>query len=289
MKIRLLLLMLLLLNEVRAQQIFMVYRVSGDVKLKTGKTVLIGQSLSSNDIVHVENGASAVLLCEDFHPFVISQSGNHQLNEYLDSCKKKAYSLTAEYFRYFLKELTQHESSPESNWRKNMQNAGAVSRGCPGITIDPIFDTINHYEGNLFIKWKVSNPADQVSFEVFDAETEGKRLFSAKMLQNNISFESIKKIAGDNPEVYWNIVINGNERCPRKLIRFLQNADYHDFLESINYELKDLPDDAERFYATGLLLEMNHFLGEAILYYKKAAAAAPHNNRYQEPILNLTQ
>jgi hypothetical protein len=87
--------------------------------------------------------------------------------------------------------------------------------------------------------------------------------------------------------VYWNLIINGNEMCARKLVKFFKVADFFAFETELTTALSMIANEAERSYATGFLLEVNHFLAEAKLYYQKAAALDPGNTNYQEPIVDF--
>ncbi len=292
MKIKLLLFFLLPVSVVQAQQTFLVYRLTGNVKLNTikqGSVPRIGQLLKSNDKVWLDKGASLVLICEGYNSFTINKSGSHAMSGYLDSCTKEELSVTSGYFKYIWEELTHPHTTPENDRKKYMQNMGAVVRGCPGITIDPVFDTINSGGGDLMVKWKTSIPKEQISFVLYDDEKDGKLLFRSLVNKDHISLDSIKKHAGGNEEVYWNITINGNEMCNRKFIKFWRNTDYNAFLNDIKKELRVIQDKAEYYYATAFLLEANHFISESRVYYKKAAALQPGKTRYTEPLNDLQQ
>ena len=287
MKIKSLLFFLLLTTLARAQQTFLIYRLTGNVTLNTikqGSVPRIGQLLKSNDKLWLDKGASLVLICEGYNAFTINKAGNHLMSGYLDSCTKEERSVTSEYFKYIWEELTEPHTTPENNRKKYMQNTGAVVRGCPGITIDPVFDTVNFREGNAIVKWKTSLPKEQISFVLYDSEKDGKLLFRSPVTKDHILLDSIKKHAGDNEEVYWNIAINGNEMCNRKFIKFWSNSDYNKFLNKIKKELQLIQDKAEYYYATAFMLERDHFIAESLVYYKKAAALQPGKKRYMEPL-----
>ncbi len=284
---KLILFFVLLTNAVVAQQTFLVYRIKGNVKLKTGKqtdAITIGQLLKSNHTIWIDKGASVILICEGYNSFTIGKAGNHSMAAYLDSCKNIASSVSAKYFKFIWEELTHPHTTPENNRRKYMQNTGAVVRGCPGITIESVYDTVNNHKGDMRIKWKTAIPNDQLSFVVYDTEKEGRLLFTTPVSNNYMHLDTIKKYAGSNEEVYWNITINGNEMCSRKMIRFWDTADYIAFNGDLKNELQTILNEAERLYATGFLLEANHFLAEAWIYYKKAALLAPKELRYQLPL-----
>lgn len=290
MRILLFLITVLLVNVVSAQQTFLVYQLNGNVKLKTGKenkSVLIGQLLKSNHTLWVDKGASVVLICEGYNAFRITKSGTHNLAGYLDSCRNEDHSVSAAYFKYIWGELTHPHTTPEDNRRKYMENTGAVVRGCPGIKIDPLYDTVNNNSGDARIKWTTSMANDQLAFVLFDSEKNGRLLYKGAVTKNYIQLDTIKKYKKGNREVYWNLTINGNEMCSRKLIKFWQSAEYTAFTNDLNNSFKAILNKAERYYAIGFELEANHFIAEALAYYKKAALLQPQELRYQQPLNEL--
>ncbi len=290
MRIILFLFFVLLVNVVAAQQTFLVYQVNGKVKLKTGKenkSVLIGQLLKGNQSVWLDKGASVVLICEGYNSFRISKAGNQNLAGYLDSCRNEQHSVSAAYFKYIWGELTHPHTTPENNRRKYMENTGAVVRGCPGITIDPLYDTINNNKGDARIKWTTNISGDQLAFVIFDSEKNGRLLYSTRVTNNYIHLDTIKKYKQGSREVFWNLTINGNEMCERKFIKFWQSAEYTAFTNDLNNSMKAILNKAERYYAIGFELEANHFIAEALAYYKKAALLQPEELRYQQPLNEL--
>ena len=287
MKIFVILFFVLMGNALMAQQTFLVYRLNGAVNQKTGKQfkpIKIGQLLNSSHTISINKGASLVLICEGYNSFTISKSGSHLLSRYLDSCRNEEQSVSAAYFKYVWDEMTHPHTTPESNRRKYMQNTGAVVRGCPGITIAPLFDTVYNSSGSIKLKWTAEVPAGQLAFALFDAEKDGRLLHSAPVTRNDVQLDTIKKYAGGNEEVYWDLTINGNEMCSRKLVKFFKVADYAVIQAELKSSLSMIVNRAERNYAMGFLLETNHFLAEAKIYYKKAAALDPAKSNYREPL-----
>ncbi len=277
----------MLVNGVKAQQTFLVYQVKGSVKLHTGKekkALLIGQLLKSNQTIWLDKGAGVVLICEGYNSFAISKTGEHKLVAYLDSCRIEDRSVSAAYFKYVWGELTHRNTTPENNRRSYMQNTGAVVRGCPGITIDPLYDTVYNCTGDVKIKWTTTMPNDQLGFVLFDSEKNGKLLYRASVSQNYVHLDSVRKYKLGNSEVYWNLTINGNEMCPRQYIQFWKTVDYTAFSNDLNNSLKAILNKAERYYAIGFGLEANHFLAEALVNYKKAVMLQPTEIKYQQPL-----
>jgi len=287
MRILIMLFFVLMGDALMAQQTFLVYRLNGAVTQKTGKqfkAIKIGQLLNSSHAISIDKGGSLVLICEGYNSFTISKAGNHLLSRYLDSCRKEAQSISAGYFKYVWNEMTHPHTTPESNRRKYMQNTGAVVRGCPGINIATVFDSVYNSAGNMKIQWTAVVPAGQLAFALFDTEKEGKCLYSTLVTRNDVQLDTIKKYAGSNDEVYWNLTINGNEMCSRKLVKFFNVTDYTAFESELKSSLSMIVNEAERNYALGFLLETNHFLAEAKMYYQKAAALDPSKANYREPL-----
>ena len=287
MKTGLFILFILTMSIASAQQSFLVYQLKGNVKLKIGKQysqLRIGQSVKSANTILLGKDAAVMLICEGYASFTINKAGNHLLKDYVDSCIRETNSVTSKYFKYIWDELTHPHSTPESNRRKYMQNTGAVVRGCPGIKVDQVFDTINNHNGQVTIKWKTDLPNAQLSFVLYDNEKEGRLLHSSYMDKNYVLLDTIKKYAGNNEEIYWNLAINGNEVCSRKYIKLWQTGDYTDLLAHLNAATGTILDKAERYYAIGFLLESQHFLAEAKEYYKKASTLKPTEKRYRQAL-----
>ncbi len=290
MKLITLFIFVLFINGVAAQQTFLIYRINGNVKLKGGnqkEPVKIGQLLKGNNAIWLDKGASVVLICEGYNSFTIRKSGNHTMAAYSDSCRNEERSVSSAYFKYIWSELTHPHTTPENNRRKYMQNTGAVVRGCPGIEIDPVYDTIYNNAGDVKIQWHTTIPATQLSFVLYESEKDGRPLYKKAVTENYIHLDTLKKYKGGNAEVYWNITINGNEMCNRRMIQFWDNADYTVFKAELNRSMKTILNTAERYYATGFTLEANHFLAEALEYYKKASSMQPSAVKYQQPLADF--
>lgn len=290
MKIKLFLFFLLLCNVTLGQQSFVVYQLKGTVNVRMNaqwRPVQIGQVVKSNDILFVDKGGSVVLICESYHAFTIKEPGNHRLSQYVRLCLREKYSITKKYFQYIWDEFTHAHGTPEKNRRKYMQNVTAVVRGCPGVTIDPLLDTINNSAGDMKIKWELNTPGGAVSFVLFDSNLYGNELYSTASSQNYVSLDTLRNYIGAHKEVYWNIKINGTEACDRKLIKFWSSSEYKTFKNRLTQSLKEMNNSAEKYFATGFLLEANHFFAEAKEFYKKASELKPDEVRYRQPVEEL--
>jgi hypothetical protein len=274
----------LLFSVAKGEQVFLVYQLKGSVKLKENgliSSLRIGQVLNSGNSITIARNSSVVLICEGYRVFTIKREGVHKLKGFIDSCTPETHSITARYFEFIWDEFTHPHSTPEGTRRKYMQNAGAVVRGCPGIKFEPIFDTIYNSNGNIWISWETALQASQISFVMFNSESGGTLLYTCDVAGNGIYLDSIKNHMGKYKEVYWNLTINGNEMCSRKYIEMWDKSDYDSLFAECEKQLKEISDRAERNYATGFVLEQNHFIAEARGYYRKATEIKPSESRYR--------
>lgn len=268
-----------------AQANFLVYQCNGKVKhdnSKNDKALLVGEMLKSTGSVWLDKGASVTLICDNYSSFTISARGLTRLSGFGDSCLHKvSTSVTKNYFKFVWKQLTSPHGSPEDNRRHYMENTGAVVRGCPGISIDPAFDTINNVTGDLTIRWVTKLKPSRLRFVLFDAEKGGNELFSREAPVGSISVSELKKHAGGNNELFWTIMTDGNEMCERRVIRNWENSEYQSYLSNILDVFPKGQSAAERSYAKGFVLEANHFYAEALQAYKNAVSLKPGEKRYR--------
>ena len=272
------------------QSNYLVYQLRGDVMETAGKAhklLRIGQLLKNNAVLWLNKGSGITLICENYSGFSVNTAGRYELGKHQQICNQEDYSITAEYFKFIWEELTHPHESPEDNRRKYMQNEGAVVRGCPGIFIDHVFDNINLCHGAVSISWETNLSTDRLLFALYEDENNGEAIFSTHVKENAISFDTIKKHAGNREDIYWGITVDGNEICPRKCIRVWPENNYGLFLDSIKKLLPVSINKAEWNYMAGFFLEVNFFISEAFNFYQQAAIMNPALERYRLTVDDL--
>ncbi|MFZ4059233.1 MAG: hypothetical protein ACOYKE_13910, partial [Ferruginibacter sp.] len=109
-------------------------------------------------------------------------------------------------------------------------------------------------------------------------------LFSKFIKENYIHLDTLIKYAGNNSELYWNLLVDGNELCSRKYIKKLTSEEYANYLNAVKATVGELVSKAEYYFAVGFYLENDHFLAEALIFYQRALSLDPTNIRYRNAV-----
>jgi hypothetical protein len=275
-------------SMVQAQQNFLVYRVTGSVTYNTPRTqgrLKIGKLIPETATVDVMNESRVMLICEGASSPIILEKGTYRMVTYKSRCTTMDRSITANYLNYVWWQLTNPKSSAEDERKKNMTGPGAVSRGCPGIDFY-VPDTINYYQAGLPLRWKVYTPARK-EFSVYQYADSPVPLYSFTPARDELPLDSLKKIFEPGTAYYWNIRLDGNEICPRKLIQVWDAGDYRELLENTTEKIFEGVDEAEKNYIIGYQMEKNLFPGEAYQYYKKAYELNKKDKRYKRTVVRF--
>ncbi len=289
MKKKLLIIFLLSACVAVGQTNYLVYQVKGKALQTNGKrsTLQIGQVLKHDAVLWLDKGAIVTLICDNYSTFSVTTAGGYVLAKHSEICPKNENSITADYCKFIWEQLTHPHESPEDNRLKFMHNTGAVVRGCPGVLIDPLFDTINYNGDSLFISWKTGLLKERLKFVLYTDESYGDQLFSTPVKEDHMNLDTIKKYSGKRDDVYWNINVDGNEICPRKYIRFWDKSKFDLYLDSLKKLIPPNSGKAESDYITGFFLEENFFLTTALHFYQQAALTDTATFRYMRTVVDL--
>lgn len=137
-------------------------------------------------------------------------------------------------------------------------------------------DTIVYAQGQLPLFFKTTSATP--FFSVFAEPTEGEELIHA-LVKNNIRLEEWQKSL-EPGTYYWNLTESDGSGCERNVLQVLSKEDYRNLINRIS---KDLPlsSPAETAFMRGFLLEENHLLADAFIYYQMANRFQPENKIYK--------
>lgn len=294
MKMMLSVCMLLIQFTLVGQDKLMVYQVKGKVLWQATlqqkpRPLKIGEQVAAQSSVTIEKGGSLMLLCSNYQPLLVNTVGKTELAGLLGGCVRSPKSVSAAYFRYVWNEFTHAHTAPEANRRKYMRNVGGAVRGCPGISYLIAVDSLFHYKEQFLIRWQTNIDAKRISVRVYDQEKGGLLLAQFAPSGNYFSTEVLVKAAGNNDVLYWTLAIDGNETCERNFIAINQEEEYNAVLQAASEESSEFLNEAEKHFLTAFLLETRGFIGEALVYYKKALAKDDTNKRYQKAVDELSK
>jgi hypothetical protein len=266
-----------------AQAKFMAYRITGKATYSLQKkqhSLKIGKTIPETATIHVPEGSSVMLICEQASKPVTLTRGDHKLISYRDHCNAADESITSNYLKYVWWQMTNPGSSPGDEKNRNGSTSGAVSRGCPGVDF-LVPDTLNYYKADIVLQWKVFSPESRAEFVLYEDDNSPVPVLILPMKNEFLHLDSLKKFIKPGTPFYWNINLDGNQVCDRRLVQVWEQDNFSEMTESLRSHLVNGVDEAEQNYQMGFLLEQDGFLGEAYQYYKAAAKMKPGDDRYK--------
>lgn len=266
---------------------FMAYHISGRVTYSQNNNrhdLKIGKILSDDHEVKVENNSNLILICENTYSMVHLKPGTHKLKDHSGRCGTSDYAFTRNYLSYVWWQLTTPDISPETEHKKMMSVGGGVYRGCPGIEFAPLLDTINLVNESVALSWKLVEPGMSAEFVLYEFENSLQPFYQKQLSEEYFNLDSIRSVLNSSAEYYWNIRLNKEEKCPRKVLRVWDPSEFRNFEDSLKKNQIPGSDQNETLYLMGFLLESNLFPGEALRYYQKASAGDPENIRYANTV-----
>jgi hypothetical protein len=269
-----------------AQAKFMAYRITGKATYSVQKkhqTLKVGKTIPETATVHVPEGSSVMLICEQASKPVTLSKGDHQLTSYRDHCNATEQSITSNYLKYVWWQMTNPTSSANDEKNRNGSTSGAVSRGCPGVEF-LVRDTLNYYKADILLQWEVFSPGSRAEFMLYQDASAPVPLLVLPMKVGFLKLDSLRDYIQPGSPYYWTINLDGNQVCDRMLIQAWDEENFNEMLDSLRTSLIPGVDDAERNYQMGYLLEQAGFTGEAYGHYKAAAKAKPGDDRYKRTV-----
>lgn len=259
---------------------FVIYHSKGSVK-KTGTLLNLkkGDKLRTTDILQLGEGSSVMLVCSNYKVIQVSKRGLYPVKGLLALCDKvqKAYSST--YFKYIWEQFTHPHGEPEKDPEEYMKNVGAVSRGCNEVATGIPTDTILYHSGSLPINWW--SVYQNSSAAIYEQPLDGAPVKKIPLVKdkplplNNL----LNQLAPG--EYYWQIIGEDGSGCERKYVKIIDKASYTKrVLEIVNAIPVSSP--AATAFARAYLLEENHFITEAMEYYRQAVTLDAANEIYKK-------
>lgn len=284
-------LLLSLPGYLSAQKKFIAYQVTGKVSytIKNNKHSLkIGKVIPETATVQVGDNSTVLLICEQASKPITLYAGTYKLSVFNGNCDVADQSVTAKYLEYVWWQMTNPRGSAADEKNKNTRSAGAVSRGCPGIDF-LVPDTLNYYKEDILLRWKVYTPGARKEFMLYMDENSLAPLLVLPVKDDELHLDSLKKWITPGVPFYWNISLDGNEVCPRKLVQVWDDENFREFMDSASMKLIPGIQEAEKDYLLGYMLEQDLFTGEAYKFYKKAKKTKPGDDRYQRTVARFKQ
>lgn len=269
--------------QVTAQGRFLAYRVSGTVTYEQqGKTgsLKIGKVLPASAEVTVGPNSSLVMICEEASKPMSFGPGRYMLGAFSAFCNPDDQSITASYLKYVWWQMTHPSRSQEDERKRNASAAGAVSRGCPGVDF-LVGDTLNYYRENLVLRWKVHAPASRSEFALFSDARSPVALAKLKVKGGRIRTDSLENFLQPGVPLYWTVLLDGNEVCERRLVQVWDENNFREWFKTVENSLLPGGGEAEKNYQLGYIMEINHFPGEALRFYREALRREPKEKRYR--------
>ena len=276
----------------KAENNFLAYQVSGSVQYRENDQqyqLKIGKILSGNQTILVAKNAKLVLICENSSRAVTLQEGVYELKKLSDVCMEPDHSALGGFLKFVWWQFTHPRTSPEEERKKMMETWSGVFRGCPGMEVSPLLDTVCYYQSGVLLRWHLTGPYKKKEFRLYQNETGPLPVTRIPLRKDQYPLDKLKTLMQPSLVYYWSVNVDGQEPCPRKVIEVWSKYEFHRLTDTLrSYFLPGL-DEAEKDYTMGYFLETNHFYGEAYRYYRKAAASKPGESRYNNTLARCKQ
>ena len=261
---------------------FVVYQSKGMVAKTSSKGLLKkGDKIYLHEMLVLGDQSNVILICSNYKIIQITKKGNYAVKSLVSQCSKNASSYTSSYFKYVWAQLTHPHGSPDKDPEAYMQNVGAVSRGCSMVSTNIKLDTLNYLSGTLPLYWHSAykNP----ELRIYDVPMDGGALIKTTLTKEQPvqPAEVFKSLLPG--EYYWQITEADGSSCERNYLKIWSVAEYK---KQISQILLMVPQTsaAETAFIKGFIMQENHFIAEALKYYRQAAIVNPGNSLYKKTL-----
>lgn len=261
---------------------FVVYQSKGMVAKTSSKGLLKkGDKIYLHEMLVLGDQSNVILICSNYKIIQITKKGNYAVKSLVSQCDKNASSYTSSYFKYVWAQLTHPHGSPDKDPEAYMQNVGAVSRGCNMVSTNIKLDTLNYLSGTLPLYWHSAykNP----ELRIYDVPMDGGALIKTTLTKEQPvqPAEVFKSLLPG--EYYWQITEADGSSCERNYLKIWSVAEYK---KQISRILTMVPQTsaAETAFIKGFIMQENHFIAEALKYYRQAAKVNPGNSLYKKTL-----
>jgi len=277
--------------------VLLAYSVKGKVTViykNEEAAVKIGKVLKPGAVITTQKDASLIMLCNNGKPLSVTKEGNFPVNNWKDSCRSLAGSVTSNYFKYIWNQL--YVYSPEHKEELRKKNDMAVSRGDPppgpGAKKNPRFifskrmDTVC-YDGQDFpLSWTGSYYPGKYFFALYNSKGD-KVLFADSLRSSYIFIDSFKHLLEPGKSYRWNVTMKGVPASKKRVLLYIPAEQLNDYMISLFLPL-DIPEDtASQFFRIAWMLEQKHYLAESYIWYQKAAASAPDVELFRDQLIRF--
>ena len=261
---------------------FVVYQSKGMVAKTSSKGLLKkGDKIYLHEMLVLGDQSNVILICSNYKIIQITKKGNYAVKSLVSQCSKNASSYTSSYFKYVWAQLTHPHGSPDKDPEAYMQNVGAVSRGCSMVSTNIKLDTLYYLSGTLPLYWHSAykNP----ELRIYDVPMDGGALIKTTLTKEQPvqPAEAFKSLLPG--EYYWQITEADGSSCERNYLKIWSVAEYK---KQISQILTMVPQTsaAETAFIKGFIMQENHFIAEALKYYRQAAKVNPGNSLYKKTL-----
>ncbi|MGQ0740611.1 MAG: hypothetical protein ACT4OJ_16300 [Bacteroidota bacterium] len=273
------------------------YSVKGKVTVvykNEEAAVKIGKVLKPGAVIKTQKDASLTMLCNKGKPLSVTKEGSFPVNNWKDSCRTPGGSVTSNYFKYIWNQL--YAYSPEYKEEMRKKNDMAVSRGDPPpkttspkkarLSFSKGMDTVNYDGENFPLSWTGSHFQGKYLFTLYNAKGD-KVLFGDSLRQSYISIDSFQHLLEPGKSYRWNVTMKGMPASKKRVLVYIPAGQLNDYMINLFLPV-DVPEDtASQFFRVAWMLELKHYLAEALIWYQKAAVAAPDTELFRDQLIRF--
>ena len=85
----------------------------------------------------------------------------------------------------------------------------------------------------------------------------------------------------------WTVSAPNAGFIKKRVLHYINQQEIEEYINAINQEVSFVENDAGRYFIMAYLLELKHYLADALVYYQKAAAADPSITLYSDKLIRF--
>lgn len=270
----------------------LVYSLKGNVsviennkesKLKIGKVLRPGCSIKT------QANAKLTMVCKEGKPLTLTKQGIFPVTRWKDSCSTGSKSVSSNYFQYIWDQL--YVRSDEYK-REHIEATASVVRGEPTepgndsleMKLYLALDTVCYSSGNFLLSWLPGNDyKGKYYFKLVDVN-DNRKVYDDSIRGNTLPLQKLKKQMKPGHYYAWETSAKQTGWVAGGTINYLSPQTVKNRILTIQNDIVVPEDLAARHFRTAFLLEQEHFLADAFIYYQKAAKAGPGIKLYSDKL-----
>jgi len=270
----------------------LVYSMKGNVTVienNSESKVKIGKVLKPGSTIKTERQAKLTVVCKQGKPLSLTKEGVYPVIRWKDSCSTSQTSVTSKYFQYIWDQLYVRS---EEYKKEHPDHDGAIAkndapvRGQEELEIltNPRLETLNYTGGIFSLSWSPNiDYTGPYIFMLYSSRTK-KPLYADSAAGTGISMERLKKYMRTGNSYYWTVSASKTEIVHGGVINYRLPVTVNQQVRKFK-ALVNIPEDqAAQYFRIAYLLENEHFLSDAYVYYQKAASAAPGEGFFSDKL-----